>query len=158
MYVPIYSIYKYYIQTVNLQRAQAHTRRRNCPEGGLSQRARVRRHCGPLCSTLVAARSSSICIAVEFTTEKILRPWPRQARQLIPRWGTVAHLGNQGCCVHIHTENLSNRMWVYLGLRIYIYIYIYRERERDLYTDIPIHRHLASFSGRGRQLCVRRLR
>jgi len=27
--------------------------------------------------------------------------------KLTPRRGTVAHLGNQGCCVHIHTGNLS---------------------------------------------------
>jgi len=32
--------------------------------GGLVERVRVRRHCGPLCSKLVAAISSSICIAV----------------------------------------------------------------------------------------------
>jgi len=32
--------------------------------GGLSERARVRRHYGPLCSTLVDAKSGSICIAV----------------------------------------------------------------------------------------------
>jgi len=37
----------------------------------------------------------------------MLRPWSQQARQLTPRRGTVAHLGNQGCCVHIHTGNLS---------------------------------------------------
>jgi len=37
----------------------------------------------------------------------MLRPWSQQARQLTPRRGTVAHLRNQGCCVHIHTENLS---------------------------------------------------
>jgi len=37
-------------------------------------------------------------------TEKMLSPWSQQARQLTPRGGTVAHLGNQGCCcVHIHT-------------------------------------------------------
>ena len=27
--------------------------------------------------------------------------------KLTPRRGTVAHLGNQGCCVYIHTGNLS---------------------------------------------------
>jgi len=27
--------------------------------------------------------------------------------KLTPQRGTVAHLGNQGCCVHIHTGNLS---------------------------------------------------
>jgi len=32
--------------------------------GGLDERVRVRRHCGPLCSNLVAAVSSSICITV----------------------------------------------------------------------------------------------
>jgi len=32
--------------------------------GGLRERARVRRHYGPLCSTLAAANSGSICIAV----------------------------------------------------------------------------------------------
>jgi len=37
----------------------------------------------------------------------MLRPWSEQARQLTPRRETVAHLGNQGCCVHIHTGNLS---------------------------------------------------
>ena len=37
------------------------------------------------------------------STEKMLRPWSQQARQLTLRRGTVAHLGNQGCCVHIHT-------------------------------------------------------
>ena len=40
-------------------------------------------------------------------TEKMRRPWSQQARQLTPRRGTVAHLGNLGCCVHIHTWNLS---------------------------------------------------
>jgi len=45
------------------------------PRGSLSERARVRRHCGPLCLTLVAAKSSSICIAtvsVSFTVSVIL--------------------------------------------------------------------------------------
>ena len=37
----------------------------------------------------------------------MLRLWSHQARQLTPRRGTVAHLGNQGCCVHIDTGNLS---------------------------------------------------
>jgi len=32
--------------------------------GGLSEEERVRRHYAPLCSTLVAAKSGSICIAV----------------------------------------------------------------------------------------------
>jgi len=40
-------------------------------------------------------------------TEKMLRPWSQQARQLTPQRRTVSHLGNQGCCVHIHTGNLS---------------------------------------------------
>jgi len=44
---------------------------------------------------------------VYLATEKILRPWSQQARQLTPRRGTVAHLGNRGCCVHIHMGNLS---------------------------------------------------
>ena len=39
--------------------------------------------------------------------EKMLRPWSQQARQLSPRRGMVAHLGNRGCCVHTHTGNLS---------------------------------------------------
>jgi len=33
------------------------------PRGGLSKRARARRHYGPLCSMLVAAKSGGICIA-----------------------------------------------------------------------------------------------
>ena len=37
----------------------------------------------------------------------MLRPLSQQARQLTPQKRTVAHLGNQGCCVHIHTGNLS---------------------------------------------------
>jgi len=37
-------------------------------------------------------------------TEKMLRPWSQQARQLTPRRGTVAHLGNRGCCVHRNKE------------------------------------------------------
>jgi len=36
----------------------------------------------------------------------MLRPWSQQARQLTPRRGTVAHLGNRGCCLHIRV-NLS---------------------------------------------------
>jgi len=56
-----------------------------------------------------------VCVCVQslfhfdqrYTTEKMLRPWSQQARQLTPQCGTVAHLGNQGCCVHIHTGNLS---------------------------------------------------
>jgi len=35
------------------------------------------------------------------------RPWSQQAQQLTPRRRTVAHLGDLGCCVHIHTGNLS---------------------------------------------------
>jgi len=37
----------------------------------------------------------------------MLRPWAQQARQPTSRRGTVAHLRNRGCCVHIHTGNLS---------------------------------------------------
>jgi len=44
------------------------------------------------------------------STEKMLRPWSQQAR-LTPRRGTVAHLGNYGCWVHIHTGNLSKLRW-----------------------------------------------
>jgi len=39
--------------------------------------------------------------------KKMLRPWSQQAQQLTLQRGTVAHLGKQGCCVHIHTGNLS---------------------------------------------------
>jgi len=39
------------------------------------------------------------------------RPWSQQARQLTPRRGTVAHLGNRGCCVHIHTGNLTRGIY-----------------------------------------------
>ena len=42
-------------QTIYIQRGHAHTCRKNYPRGGLSERMRVRRHYGPLCSTLVAA-------------------------------------------------------------------------------------------------------
>jgi len=45
--------------------------------------------------------------AVITSTEKMLRPWSQQARQLTPRRGAVAHLGDRGCCVHIRTGNLS---------------------------------------------------
>jgi len=31
------------------------------------------------------------------------RSWSQQVRQLTPQRGTVAHPGNQDCCVHIHT-------------------------------------------------------
>jgi len=41
-----------------------HTRRGNWSRGGPVERVRIRRHCGPLCSKLVAAISGSICIAV----------------------------------------------------------------------------------------------
>ena len=41
--------------------------------------------------------------------EEMLRPLSRQARQLTPRRGTVAHLGNRGRCDHIHTGTLSLR-------------------------------------------------
>jgi len=34
------------------------------PRGGLSERAKVRRHYGPLCPTLIAAKSGSICVAI----------------------------------------------------------------------------------------------
>jgi len=40
-------------------------------------------------------------------TENMLRPWSQQARQPTPRRETVAHIGNQGCYVPIHTGNLS---------------------------------------------------
>ena len=39
-------------------------------------------------------------------TDKLPRPWSQQARQLTPRRGTVAHLGNQFFGVHIHMGNL----------------------------------------------------
>jgi len=41
---------------------------------------------------------------------------PLNPRQLTPRRGAVAHLGNRGCCVHIHTGNLS------------VYTYLFRHR------------------------------
>jgi len=48
-------------------------------------------------------------------TEKMLRLWSQQARQLTPRRGTVAHLGSQGLlCSHSHgksTEGISE-MWL----------------------------------------------
>jgi len=47
-----------------------------------------------------------LALAPQPATGKMLRPWSQQARQLTPRRGTVAHLGNPGC-VHIHTGNLS---------------------------------------------------
>jgi len=34
----------------------------------------------------------------------------QQARQLTPQRGTVAQLGNRGCCVHIHTASLSKKV------------------------------------------------
>jgi len=40
-------------------------------------------------------------------TEKMLLSRSQQARQLTRRSGTVAHLGNRGCCLHIHTGNLT---------------------------------------------------
>jgi len=42
-------------------------------------------------------------INVYVATEQMLRPWSQQARQLTLRRRTVAHLGDQGCSVHIHT-------------------------------------------------------
>jgi len=51
------------------------------------------------------------------STENILRPWSQKARQLTPRRGTVAHLGNQGCCVHIHTENLCINNIAYVSAK-----------------------------------------
>jgi len=46
------------------QRGHEHTRTWNWSRGGLVERVRVGRHCGPLCSKLVAAVGGSICIAV----------------------------------------------------------------------------------------------
>jgi len=43
------------------------------------------------------------------------RPWSQQPRQLTPRRGTVAHLGNRSRCVHIHTGNLSASSMVTAG-------------------------------------------
>jgi len=40
----------------------------------------------------------------------MLGPWSQQARQLTPRRGTVAHLRNRGCGVHIH------RRFIYRGV------------------------------------------
>jgi len=48
-----------------------------------------------------------IYIYIYTSTEKMLRLCSQQTRQLTPRRGTVAHLGNQECCVHIRTGNLS---------------------------------------------------
>ena len=39
----------------------------------------------------------------------MLRPWSQQARQLTPRRGTLAHLGNLGCYVHIHRRFIIQR-------------------------------------------------
>jgi len=62
--------------------------------------------------------------------QKMLRPWSQQARQLTLRRRTVAHLGNWGCCVHIHTGNLSP------------YIDEYLER----WIDICTYRHICIYS------------
>jgi len=103
-----------------------------------------------------------IYLSFYLSTEKMLRPWSQQARQLIPRRGTVAHLGKQGCCVRIHTGNLSIyvSMCIYIyrparcgcgkdrmrraarGINIYIYvylhIYIYRYRYRYIYIYVCV--------------------
>jgi len=49
-------------QTVHIQGGHEHTRTGNWSRGGLVERVRVKRHCGPLCAKLVAAVSGSICI------------------------------------------------------------------------------------------------
>ena len=57
----------------------------------------------------VPAREMGV-VALEkcvFRTRRCFVHGQQQARQLTPRRGTVAHLGNRGCCVHIHTGNLS---------------------------------------------------
>jgi len=56
---------------------------------------------------LSCALSLDAGAGTSLSTEKMRRSWSQQARQLTPRRGTVAHLGNLGCCVHLHTGNLS---------------------------------------------------
>jgi len=41
----------------------------------------------------------------------MLRPWSQQARQRTPRRGIVTHLGNRGCCVHIHTGGVYSQRY-----------------------------------------------
>jgi len=56
-----------------MHRTHEHTRRGNWSRGGLVERVRIRRHCGPLCSEPVAAVSGSIWIAVVSITATIPR-------------------------------------------------------------------------------------
>jgi len=53
------------------------------------------------------AQGVRVRVRINPSTETLLRPWSQQARLLTPRGETVAHLGNQGCCAHMHTGNLS---------------------------------------------------
>ena len=68
----------------------------------------------PLCSHDTVR--SMICVS-PFPTGC---PWSQQARQLTPRRGTVTHLEHQGCCVHIHTGNLSIHSMDACAPRVYL--------------------------------------
>ena len=63
----------------------------------MSERAGVRRHYGPLCSTLAAARRGSICIAVDSQTVAHLHVKMRYicpvalAHALVVKEGVLAH-------------------------------------------------------------------
>ena len=52
------------VQTVYIQRGHAHTRRKHWSEGGLEQTGEGQEAIWPLFSTLVPAKSDSICTAV----------------------------------------------------------------------------------------------
>jgi len=79
-------------------------------------------------------------------TEKMLRPSAQKARQLTPRRGTVTHLGNQDCCVHIHTGNLSTGV----GRRANAGEMTEWQRQRLASKEEEWERHLEAISeGRG---------
>jgi len=83
---------------------RAHTQK-ELIRGGLSERARVARHYGPLCSTRVAAKSGSICIAVTLpiihthhshlrrnhSPSKCCENWSMAARGAAPIHTSYAH-------------------------------------------------------------------
>jgi len=100
------------------------------PSGGLSERARVRRHYGPLCSALVAANSGSLLCNDQYT-RPITGPGSKTNKQqsrrdyisTMPRMSSSTRvLPFQGTTSYIHLLYLCKYVFVYIYMFIYINI------------------------------------
>jgi len=98
-----------------MKSTRAHTQQELICLGGLERASGVRRHCGPLCLTLVAAKSGSICIAVVSVSGEVIV----LSERLVGSIYLSIHLS---VCLSVY---LSIYQSIYLSIHLSIYLSIH---------------------------------